>query len=144
MPVHRAVEPHIRSRRTANVRGTRSGKCGRSGCNRAGERNQVACVQCIAYKAPFDPFETIVKACFRDRVSSPNLEETPWAESLDPGLPILTIRCPMQSGRIHGLRSRFVLEKVIEGLVVDRSTSTTALVDDTTRVVMDPIRVWLG
>lgn len=76
MPVHLAVEPHIRSR-TANVRGTRSGKCGRSGCNRTGERNQVACVQYVAYAAPFDPFKTIVKVCFRDRVSSTNREESP-------------------------------------------------------------------
>lgn len=47
----------------------------------------------------------------------------------------------MQSGQIHGLRSRFVLEKVIDVPVVDGSTSTTTLVDDTVLVVMDLIRV---
>lgn len=77
MPVHMAVEQRIRSTRTANVRGARLGKCGRSGCSRARERNQVACVQYVAYAAPFDPFKTIVKACFRGRISFPNPEEAP-------------------------------------------------------------------
>ena len=59
------------------MRGVRLGNRGWSGRSRAGERNQVACVQYIAYEAQFDPFKTIVKACFRDRVSSSNPKETP-------------------------------------------------------------------
>lgn len=53
----------------------------------------------------------------------------------------MNMRCPMQSGRIHGLRSRFALEKVIDGLSINGSTSTTSLNDDKALVVMDPIRV---